>query len=105
LPSSPACPLPSIRKKCHPGSCLVGAGASGIWIKLSRAHAIRAPALRDLMRLDDQERIDAIDAVMPNERSSVLQLNEGETPVVRPKRLCLSMCPIEHVRILIKAMK
>jgi sulfate transport system ATP-binding protein len=59
-------------------------GASGIVVKLSRAHAIGPLAQLDLERLDNQE---MIEAVMSNERFTGLQLKEGETLVVRPKRL------------------
>ncbi|WP_300759550.1 sulfate ABC transporter ATP-binding protein [Janthinobacterium sp.] len=59
-------------------------GAEGIVVKLSRAHAIGPLAQLDLQRLDNSE---LIEAVMSNERYSHLQLKEGETLVVRPKRL------------------
>jgi sulfate transport system ATP-binding protein len=59
-------------------------GASGILVKLIRAHAIGPLAQLDLERLDNQE---TIEAVMSNERFTGLQLKEGETLVVRPKRL------------------
>ena len=59
-------------------------GAEGIVVKLSRAHAIGPLAQLDLERLDNQE---LIEAVMSNERFGQLQLKEGETLVVRPKRL------------------
>ncbi len=59
-------------------------GAEGIVVKLNRAHAIGPLAQLDLERLDNRE---LIEAVMSNERFSHLQLKEGETLVVRPKRL------------------
>ena len=59
-------------------------GAEGIVVKLSRAHAIGPLAQLDLQRVDNAE---LIEAVMSNERFSQLQLKEGETLVVRPKRL------------------
>ena len=59
-------------------------GADGIVVKLSRAHAIGPLAQLDLERVDNSE---LIEAVMSNERFSHLQLKEGETLVVRPKRL------------------
>jgi sulfate transport system ATP-binding protein len=59
-------------------------GASGILVKLVRAHAIGPLAQLDLERLDNQE---TIEAVMSNERFTGLQLKEGETLVVRPRRL------------------
>ena len=59
-------------------------GAEGIVVKLSRAHAIGPLAQLDLQRVDNSE---LIEAFMSNERFSHLQLKEGETLVVRPKRL------------------
>jgi sulfate transport system ATP-binding protein len=59
-------------------------GAQGIVVKLRRAHAIGPLAQLDLERTDNAE---LIEAVMPNERFSNLQLKEGETLVVRPKRM------------------
>jgi sulfate transport system ATP-binding protein len=60
------------------------AGAEGIVVKLRRAHAIGPLAQLDLERSDNAE---LIEAVMSNERFSHLDLKEGETLVVRPKRL------------------
>ncbi|WP_295997719.1 sulfate ABC transporter ATP-binding protein [Rugamonas sp.] len=60
------------------------AGAEGIVVKLRRAHAIGPLAQLDLERSDNAE---LIEAVMSNERFSDLGLKEGETLVVRPKRL------------------
>ena len=59
-------------------------GAEGIVVKLRRAHAIGPLAQLDLERTDNAE---MIEAVIPNERYSNLGLKEGETLVVRPKRL------------------
>ncbi len=59
-------------------------GSEGIVVKLRRAHAIGPLAQLDLERADNQE---LIEAVMSNERFSHLALKEGETLVVRPKRL------------------
>ncbi|KQW96781.1 sulfate ABC transporter ATP-binding protein [Massilia sp. Root418] len=59
-------------------------GAEGIVVKLRRAHAIGPLAQLDLERADNAE---MIEAVIPNERYSHLGLKEGETLVVRPKRL------------------
>ena len=59
-------------------------GAEGIVVKLRRAHAIGPLAQLDLERADNAE---MIEAVIPNERYSQLGLKEGETLVVRPKRL------------------
>ena len=59
-------------------------GGEGIVVKLRRAHAIGPLAQLDLERDDTSE---LIEAVMSNERFSHLQLKEGETLVVRPKRL------------------
>ena len=59
-------------------------GAEGIVVKLRRAHAIGPLAQLDLERADNAE---MIEAVMSNERFSGLGLKEGETLVVRPKRL------------------
>src|SRR5450830_1612922 len=59
-------------------------GAEGIVARLSRSHAIGPLAQLELERDDNAE---LIEAVMSNERYSHLQLKEGETLVVRPKRL------------------
>jgi sulfate transport system ATP-binding protein len=58
--------------------------ADGIVVKLRRAHAIGPLAQLDLERADNAE---LIEAVIPNERFRQLGLKEGETLVVRPKRL------------------
>ncbi len=65
-------------------------GATGIMVKLNRAHAIGPLAQLDLERTDNQE---MIEAVMPNERFALLQLKEGETLVVRPKRVHVFVDP------------
>ncbi len=59
-------------------------GAEGIVVQLKRAHAIGPLAQLELERDDNAE---IIEAVMSNERFAQLQLKEGETLVVRPKRL------------------
>ncbi|MES2077094.1 MAG: sulfate ABC transporter ATP-binding protein [Pseudomonadota bacterium] len=65
-------------------------GAEGIIVKLRRAHAIGPLAQLDLERTDNAE---LIEAVMSNERFSHLHLKEGETLVVRPKRLHVFVDP------------
>ena len=59
-------------------------GAAGVVVKLSRSHAIGPLAQLELERLDNRE---IIEAVMSTERFGALQLKEGETLVVRPRRL------------------
>jgi sulfate transport system ATP-binding protein len=59
-------------------------GAEGIVVKLRRAHAIGPLAQLDLERADNAE---LIEAVIPNERYRQLQLKDGETLVVRPRRM------------------
>jgi sulfate/thiosulfate transport system ATP-binding protein len=59
-------------------------GAEGIVVKLRRAHAIGPLAQLDLERADNAE---LIEAVIPNERFGRLALKEGETLVVRPRRM------------------
>jgi sulfate transport system ATP-binding protein len=59
-------------------------GAPGIVVKLRRAHAVGPLAQLDLERGDTAE---LIEAVLPHERYRQLQLREGETLVVRPRRL------------------
>ncbi|WP_314435198.1 sulfate/molybdate ABC transporter ATP-binding protein [Massilia timonae] len=59
-------------------------GAAGVVAKLRRAHAIGPLAQLDLERADNQQ---LIEAVMPNERFASLGLKEGETLVVRPRRI------------------
>ena len=53
-------------------------------VKLRRAHAIGPLAQLDLERLDSAE---LIEAVIPNERYRALDLKEGETLVVKPRRM------------------
>jgi sulfate transport system ATP-binding protein len=59
-------------------------GAEGIVVKLRRAHAIGPLAQLDLERLDNAE---LVEAVMSNERFGRLAFKEGETLVVRPRRM------------------
>ncbi|MFZ3288583.1 MAG: sulfate ABC transporter ATP-binding protein [Telluria sp.] len=59
-------------------------GAQGIVVRLRRVHAIGPLAQLELERADDAE---PIEAVIPRERFAQLQLKEGETLVVRPRRL------------------
>src|SRR5450830_683001 len=59
-------------------------GAEGIVVKLRRAHAIGPLAQLDLERADNAQ---LIEATISNERFRNLALKEGETLVVRPKRL------------------
>jgi sulfate transport system ATP-binding protein len=59
-------------------------GAEGILVQLRRAHAIGPLAQLELEREDNAE---LIEAVMSSERFANLCLKEGETLVVRPKRL------------------
>ncbi|MGZ5201469.1 MAG: sulfate/molybdate ABC transporter ATP-binding protein [Telluria sp.] len=59
-------------------------GAEGIVVKLRRAHAIGPLAQLDLERADNAE---MIEAVMSNDRFGKLALQEGETLVVRPRRM------------------
>ncbi|WP_431478909.1 sulfate/molybdate ABC transporter ATP-binding protein [Massilia eburnea] len=59
-------------------------GAEGIVVKLRRAHAIGPLAQLDLERTDNAQ---IIEATISNERYIQLNLQDGETLVVRPKRL------------------
>jgi sulfate transport system ATP-binding protein len=59
-------------------------GAEGIVVRLRRAHAIGPLAQLDLERLDNA---DLIEAVMSNDRFGKLALKEGDTLVVRPRRM------------------
>jgi sulfate transport system ATP-binding protein len=59
-------------------------GAEGVVVKLRRAHAIGPLAQLDLERQDNAQ---MIEAVIPNERYGKLALKEGETLVVRPRRM------------------
>ncbi|HEV7855947.1 MAG TPA: sulfate ABC transporter ATP-binding protein [Herminiimonas sp.] len=59
-------------------------GAPGIVAQLRRAHAIGPLAQLELERDDNGE---LIEAVISNERFAQLKLKEGETLIVRPKRL------------------
>ena len=53
-------------------------------VQLKRAHAIGPLAQLDLERKDNA---DMIEAVISRDRYTQLQLKEGETLVVRPRRL------------------
>jgi sulfate transport system ATP-binding protein len=59
-------------------------GGEGIVVKLRRAHAIGPLAQLDLERADNAE---LIEAVIPNERYGQLQIKEGDTLLVRPRRM------------------
>ncbi|NMM29440.1 MAG: sulfate ABC transporter ATP-binding protein [Glaciimonas sp.] len=59
-------------------------GAQGIVVQLKRAHAIGPLAQLELERDDNAE---IIEAVISNERFAQLKLKDGETLIVRPKRL------------------
>jgi len=59
-------------------------GAAGVVAKLRRAHAIGPLAQLDLERADNGQ---MIEAVLPNERFATLGLKEGDTLVVRPRRI------------------
>ncbi len=59
-------------------------GAEGVVVQLKRAHAIGPLAQLDLER-DDNDAL--IEAVISSERFHQLKLKEGETLVVRPRRL------------------
>jgi sulfate/thiosulfate transport system ATP-binding protein len=59
-------------------------GAEGIIVQLRRAHAIGPLAQLELERDDNAE---LIEAVISNERFAQLRLKEGETLVVKPRRL------------------
>jgi sulfate transport system ATP-binding protein len=59
-------------------------GGEGIVVKLRRAHAIGPLAQLDLERADTAE---LIEAVIPNERYSQLHVKEGDTLLVRPRRM------------------
>jgi sulfate transport system ATP-binding protein len=59
-------------------------GPGGIVARLQRAHAIGPLAQLELARADNGE---LIEVVMPNERFASMDLKEGETLVVRPRRL------------------
>jgi len=60
------------------------AGATGIVAQLRRSHAIGPLAQLELQRNDDAS---LIEAVISNERFAQLDLKDGETLVVRPRRL------------------
>jgi sulfate transport system ATP-binding protein len=60
------------------------ASGEGVAVKLRRAHAIGPLAQLDLERADNAQ---MIEAVIPNERFRELGLRDGETLLVRPKRM------------------
>ncbi|MDN4056555.1 sulfate ABC transporter ATP-binding protein [Massilia sp. YIM B02763] len=60
------------------------AGGEGVAVKLRRAHAIGPLAQLDLERADTAE---IIEAVIPNERYRELSLKDGDTLLVKPKRM------------------
>lgn len=59
-------------------------GGEGVAVKLRRAHAIGPLAQLDLERADNAQ---LIEAVIPNERYRELNLRDGETLLVKPKRM------------------
>jgi sulfate transport system ATP-binding protein len=59
-------------------------GADGIVVQLRRVQAIGPLAQLELERDDNNE---LIEAVIPNDRFAQLSLKEGETLVVKPRRL------------------
>ena len=65
-------------------------GAEGVVVKLRRAHAIGPLAQLDLERADNQ---DLIEAVIPNERYRAMQLKDGETLVIKPRRMQVFVDP------------
>ena len=69
-------------------------GAEGIVVKLRRAHAIGPLAQLDLERTDNAQ---IIEATISNERYVALNLKDGETLVVRPKRLRVFVDEGAHV--------
>jgi sulfate transport system ATP-binding protein len=60
------------------------AGGEGVAVKLRRAHAIGPLAQLDLERADNAQ---MIEAVIPNERFRELGLRDGETLLVKPRRM------------------
>jgi len=60
------------------------AGGEGVAVKLRRAHAIGPLAQLDLERADNAQ---IIEAVIPNERYRELGLRDGETLLVKPRRM------------------
>jgi sulfate transport system ATP-binding protein len=65
-------------------------GAEGIVVRLRRVHAIGPLAQLELERDDNAE---MIEAVISNERFARLKLKEGETLIVRPRRLHVFVDP------------
>jgi sulfate transport system ATP-binding protein len=60
------------------------AGGEGVAVTLRRAHAIGPLAQLDLERADNAQ---LIEAVIPNERYRELDVRDGDTLLVRPKRM------------------
>jgi sulfate transport system ATP-binding protein len=59
-------------------------GLEGVAVKLRRAHAIGPLAQLDLERADNAQ---LIEAVIPNEQFRALNLRDGETLLVKPRRM------------------
>jgi sulfate transport system ATP-binding protein len=59
-------------------------GLEGVAVKLRRAHAIGPLAQLDLERADNAQ---LIEAVIPNEQYRALKLRDGETLLVKPRRM------------------
>jgi sulfate transport system ATP-binding protein len=59
-------------------------GGEGVAVKLRRAHAIGPLAQLDLERADNAQ---LIEAVIPNEQYRALNLRDGETLLVKPRRM------------------
>jgi sulfate transport system ATP-binding protein len=59
-------------------------GLEGVAVKLRRAHAIGPLAQLDLERADNAQ---LIEAVIPNEQYRALNLRDGETLLVKPRRV------------------
>jgi sulfate/thiosulfate transport system ATP-binding protein len=59
-------------------------GGEGVAVKLRRAHAIGPLAQLDLERADNAQ---LIEAVIPNEQFRALGLRDGETLLVKPRRM------------------
>jgi sulfate/thiosulfate transport system ATP-binding protein len=68
-------------------------GAEGIVVQLRRSHAIGPLAQLELERDDNAE---MIEAVMSSDRFAQLNLKDGETLVVRPKRVHIFVDEVTH---------
>ncbi|MGZ3238028.1 MAG: sulfate/molybdate ABC transporter ATP-binding protein [Burkholderiaceae bacterium] len=68
-------------------------GAEGIVVQLRRSHAIGPLAQLELERDDNAE---IIEAVMSSDRFTQLNLKDGETLVVRPKRVHIFVDEVTH---------